>query len=37
LLVGLLEFRDPFVRGGSSLTRLLTTAIANELRLATTS
>jgi response regulator RpfG family c-di-GMP phosphodiesterase len=34
LLVGLLEFRDPFVRGGSSLTRLLTTSIAHELKLA---
>ncbi len=34
LLVGLLEFRDPFFRGGSSLTRLLTTAVAHELHLA---
>jgi response regulator RpfG family c-di-GMP phosphodiesterase len=31
LLVGLLEYRDPFFRGGTSLTRLLTTSIAREL------
>ena len=34
MLVGLLEFRDPFFRGGSSLTRLLATSIGHELRLA---
>ena len=33
LLVGLLEYRDPFFRGGTSLTRLLTTAIAREMKL----
>src|SRR5688572_16350322 len=33
LLVGLLEYRDPFFRGGTSMTRLLTTAIARELKL----
>jgi CheY-like chemotaxis protein len=33
LLVGLLEYRDPFFRGGTSLTRLLTAAIARELGL----
>jgi len=33
MLVGLLEYRDPFFRGGTSLTRLLTTAIARELGL----
>jgi response regulator RpfG family c-di-GMP phosphodiesterase len=31
LLVGLLEYRDPFFRGGTSLTRLLTAAIARQL------
>lgn len=31
LLVGLLEYRDPFFRGGTSQTRLLATAIAKEL------
>jgi HD-GYP domain-containing protein (c-di-GMP phosphodiesterase class II) len=31
LLVGLLEYRDPFFRGGTSLTRLLTEAIARQL------
>lgn len=31
LLVGLLEYRDPFFRGGTSLTRLLASAIAKEL------
>lgn len=33
LLVGLLEYRDPFFRGGSSLTRLVATAIGRELGL----
>jgi HD-GYP domain-containing protein (c-di-GMP phosphodiesterase class II) len=33
LLVGLLEFRDPFFRGSSSLTRLLATSVAEELGL----
>jgi HD-GYP domain-containing protein (c-di-GMP phosphodiesterase class II) len=33
LLVGLLEFRDPFFRGSSSLTRLLAAGVANELGL----
>jgi HD-GYP domain-containing protein (c-di-GMP phosphodiesterase class II)/ActR/RegA family two-component response regulator len=33
LLVGLLEYRDPFFRGGTSLTRLLTAAIAREMGL----
>lgn len=33
LLVGLLEYRDPFFRGGTSLTRLLTGAIGRELKL----
>jgi HD-GYP domain-containing protein (c-di-GMP phosphodiesterase class II) len=33
LLVGLLEYRDPFFRGGTSLTRLLTAAISRELGL----
>lgn len=33
LLVGLLEYRDPFFRGGTSLTRLLTSGIARELKL----
>ncbi len=33
LLVGLLEYRDPFFRGGSSLTRILATAVAEELGL----
>ena len=31
MLVGLLEYRDPFFRGGTSLTRLLTSAIGREL------
>jgi response regulator RpfG family c-di-GMP phosphodiesterase len=31
ILVGLLEYRDPFFRGGTSQTRLLATAIAKEL------
>ncbi|HEX7119896.1 MAG TPA: HD domain-containing phosphohydrolase [Longimicrobiales bacterium] len=31
LLVGLLEYRDPFYRGGSSLTRLIAVAIGREL------
>jgi HD-GYP domain-containing protein (c-di-GMP phosphodiesterase class II)/ActR/RegA family two-component response regulator len=31
LLVGLLEYRDPFFRGGTSLTRLLTAATAREM------
>ena len=31
LLVGLLEYRDPFFRGGTSQTRLLATAIAKEM------
>ncbi|HEY0306233.1 MAG TPA: HD domain-containing phosphohydrolase, partial [Longimicrobiales bacterium] len=31
LLVGLLEYRDPFFRGGTSQTRLLATAIAKEV------
>jgi HD-GYP domain-containing protein (c-di-GMP phosphodiesterase class II) len=33
LLVGLLEYRDPFFRGSSSLTRLLATSVADELGL----
>jgi HD-GYP domain-containing protein (c-di-GMP phosphodiesterase class II) len=33
LLVGLLEFQDPFFRGSSSLTRLLATSLADELGL----
>jgi hypothetical protein len=33
MLVGLVEYRDPFFRGNTSLTRLLTTAIARELKL----
>ncbi|HSJ10612.1 MAG TPA: HD domain-containing phosphohydrolase [Longimicrobiales bacterium] len=33
LLVGLLEYRDPFFRGGTSLTRLLAAAIAREMGL----
>ncbi|NIP79078.1 MAG: hypothetical protein GWM90_07695, partial [Gemmatimonadetes bacterium] len=33
LLVGLLEYRDPFFRGGSSLTRLLATYVAEEMGL----
>jgi HD-GYP domain-containing protein (c-di-GMP phosphodiesterase class II) len=33
LLVGLLEYRDPFFRGSSSLTRLLATSLADELGL----
>ena len=31
ILVGLLEYRDPFFRGGTSQTRLLATAIAKEM------
>ncbi len=34
LLVGLLEYRDPFFRGSSSLTRLLAAAVAREMGLA---
>jgi response regulator RpfG family c-di-GMP phosphodiesterase len=33
LLVGLVEYRDPFFRGNTSLTRLLATAIARDLKL----
>jgi CheY-like chemotaxis protein len=33
LLVGLLEFRDPYFRGGSTLTRLVATLIGQELHL----
>jgi tetratricopeptide (TPR) repeat protein len=33
LLVGLLEYRDPFFRGGSSLTRIIATAIGREMGL----
>lgn len=33
LLVGLLEYRDPFFRGGSSMTRLLATSMAEEMGL----
>jgi CheY-like chemotaxis protein len=33
LLVGLLEYRDPFFRGGSSLTRLLATKVGEEMGL----
>lgn len=33
MLVGLLEFRDPFFRGSSSLTRLLATSVGEELGL----
>jgi len=33
LLVGLLEYRDPFFRGGTSQTRLLSTAMAKEMGL----
>lgn len=33
LLVGLLEFRDPFFRGGSSLTRLMAAAVGREMEL----
>lgn len=33
LLVGLVEYRDPFFRGNTSLTRLLATAIARDLEL----
>jgi HD-GYP domain-containing protein (c-di-GMP phosphodiesterase class II) len=33
LLVGLVEYRDPFFRGNTSLTRLLTTAMARDLKL----
>lgn len=33
MLVGLLEYRDPFFRGSSSLTRLLATNVAEELGL----
>ena len=33
MLVGLLEYRDPFFRGSSSLTRLLATNVARELGL----
>lgn len=34
LLIGLLEFKDPFFRGSSSLTRLLCTEIGREMGLA---
>jgi HD-GYP domain-containing protein (c-di-GMP phosphodiesterase class II)/DNA-binding response OmpR family regulator len=33
LLVGLLEYRDPFFRGSSSLTRLLASSVAEEMGL----
>jgi HD-GYP domain-containing protein (c-di-GMP phosphodiesterase class II)/DNA-binding response OmpR family regulator len=33
LLVGLLEYRDPFFRGSASLTKLLATAIGRDLKL----
>ena len=33
MLVGLLEYRDPFFRGSSSLTRLLATSVAEEMGL----
>lgn len=33
LLVGLLEYRDPFFRGSSSLTRLLATSVGEQLGL----
>ncbi|MFW5947766.1 MAG: HD domain-containing phosphohydrolase, partial [Gemmatimonadota bacterium] len=33
ILVGLLEYRDPFFRGSSSLTRLLATHVAEEMGL----
>ena len=33
MLVGLLEYRDPFFRGSSSLTRLLATNVAKEMGL----
>ncbi|MGH7476480.1 MAG: HD domain-containing phosphohydrolase, partial [Longimicrobiales bacterium] len=33
LLVGLLEFNDPYFRGGSSLTRIISVAIGRELGL----
>ena len=33
LLTGLLEYRDPFYRGGSSLTRLIATALGREMGL----
>ncbi len=33
MLVGLLEYRDPFFRGSSSLTRLLATNVAEEMGL----
>ncbi|HUG38831.1 MAG TPA: HD domain-containing phosphohydrolase, partial [Longimicrobiales bacterium] len=35
MLVGLLEYRDPFFRGSSSLTRLLATSVAEEMGLST--
>ena len=33
MLVGLVEYRDPFFRGNTSLTRLLTLGMARELRI----
>jgi tetratricopeptide (TPR) repeat protein/CheY-like chemotaxis protein len=36
LLVGLLEYRDPFFRGSSSLTRLVATSVGEELGLSPT-
>jgi HD-GYP domain-containing protein (c-di-GMP phosphodiesterase class II) len=33
MLVGLVEYRDPFFRGNTSLTRLLTVAMARELKI----
>ena len=33
LLVGLLEYRDPFFRGSSSLTRLMATSVATDMGL----
>ncbi|MEX2285168.1 MAG: HD domain-containing phosphohydrolase [Gemmatimonadota bacterium] len=33
MLVGLVEYRDPFFRGNTSLTRLLTVALARELKI----
>lgn len=35
MLVGLLEYRDPFFRGSSSLTRLLALSVAEEMGLST--
>jgi HD-GYP domain-containing protein (c-di-GMP phosphodiesterase class II) len=36
MLVGLLEYRDPFFRGSTSLTRLLASSVAEELELGET-